>query len=153
MKRIVSCSLLVAALVFSGCASTRVVDNPGKITLEEALKSVGQGLHDMKDAMKDVKTGLVPSEVTVTFNITASGSDTGKLYIELSSVPVSGGLGKGGGGIDSTLSSTRGNQITVKFSNLLFTDKEKLVFEKTPEDIKKLLDTLQKSGITIYTTE
>jgi hypothetical protein len=34
----------------------------------------------MHEAQKTVKTGLVPAEVTVTFNITATGRDEGKLY-------------------------------------------------------------------------
>ena len=151
MKNAMKMGFIVAfttALV--GCASSHIVPQPGKITLENALKSVGQGLYDMKVAQKDVKTGLVPSEVTVTFNITATGSDDAKLYVELSTIPVAGGTAKVGGELGSKLSAERGNQITVKFTNLLLADKEKLITIKNADEIKRLLDAIQSSGIVIY---
>ncbi|OHB77412.1 MAG: hypothetical protein A2Z25_01245 [Planctomycetes bacterium RBG_16_55_9] len=153
MKNLMKMGVTVALVAgLAGCASSRIVDQPSKITLEEALKSVGQGLHDMKEAQKDVKTGLIPAEVSVTFNIAASGSDDGKLYVELSSVPVQAGMAEGHGELGSKLSAERGNQITVKFVNLLLAGKDTVVFDKTPDEIQSLLDTLQKSGIQIYKT-
>lgn len=151
MKKTLKLGFLAACVaVAAGCASSHVVPEPGKITLENALRAVGEGLYEMKVAQKDVKTGLIPSEVTVKFNITASGTDDGKLYVELSSVPAAGATGKAGGELGSRLSAERGNQITVKFTNILLAETNSLVFTKTPDEIKLLLDTLQKAGIQVY---
>ena len=116
---------------------------PGKITLEEALRSVGDGLCQMREAQKGAKFGLIPSEATVTFNITASGDDTGKLYVEVGSVPVSGGTGKAGAEVSSKLHAERGNQITVKFTNLLLTEKGKYFYDKEPKKIKEQIDQVE----------
>jgi hypothetical protein len=35
----------------------------------------------------------------------------------------------------------------VKFTNVLLANKDTLVYKQSPEEIQKLLDTLQKSGI------
>ena len=151
MRNIIASSATVlAGLLVAGCATSHVVPKPSKITLENALKSVGRGLSEMKEAQKDLKTGLVPSEVTVTFNIVASASKSGKLYIDLSSPLVAGVTAKAGGEIGSQLAVQRGNQITVKFTNLLLADKDKLVFSKSPDEIVKLFDALQKAGVQVY---
>ncbi len=152
MKKTMMLGVVAAlAMALAGCATETIVSQPSRITLENALKSVGQGLYDMKEAQKDVKTGLIPSEVTVTFNITASGSDDGKLYVEVSSNPAGGGTAKAGAEYGSKLSAQRGNQITVKFTNLLLADKERLVSVKKPEEIEALLKQLPKGDIEIYT--
>jgi len=151
MKRIVNLMLaFFAVLALMGCCSSHIVPEPGKITLQEALKSVGEGLYEMKEAQKNLKTGLVPSEVTVTFNVTASATDTGKLYVELSSIPVAGGAAKVGGETSSKVEAARGHQITVKFNNLLMIEKDKLACSMEPKKIQELFDTLQKLGVQVY---
>lgn len=70
------------------CNSQRIVPEPGKITLQEAMQSVGEGLTRMHDALGGMKTGLMPSAVEVTFNVSASATDTGKLYVEVGAQPV-----------------------------------------------------------------
>lgn len=105
-------SFLVAS-VLAGCCSSRSMPAPGAISLEDAMKSVGTGLVAMHAAEGGLKTGLVPSEVTVTFNISASATDASKLVVEVGapvSVPVT---GKVGGEVSSTSTMTRGNQIRV----------------------------------------
>ncbi len=95
---------------------------PSTITLEDALKSVGNGLKKLQ--RQDLKTGLIVSEVDVTFNITASSKDSssGKIYVEAgASVAKTLEVTKVGAeaGFSSELSASRGNTITIKFRNLL----------------------------------
>ncbi|MBI4001233.1 MAG: hypothetical protein HY348_05565, partial [Nitrospira defluvii] len=81
-------TIILATIVASltGCASY-VVPKPSVITLESAMHSVGAGFREMKKAEGDLRTGLVPDEVEVTFNISASGEQGGKLFIEVSPLP------------------------------------------------------------------
>jgi hypothetical protein len=131
------------SMLLIGCESSQVVPKPGMITLEEALKSVADGLYQMREVHKDVKFGLLPSEVSVTFNITAKSEDTGKLYVEVGSVPVGGGTGKANAEVGSKLNAERGNQITVKFANLLLTQKGTYFYDKEPENIKNQLNQVE----------
>ena len=128
---------VLAALMFTGCATNRVVDSPKSITFVQALHEVGQGLAEMKAAeletmrtnpalsaqygKTDFVTGLFPSEVDVTFNVTASASNANQLSVDLSAAasqsPVS---GKIGGAISASSSAARANQITIKFVSVLF---------------------------------
>lgn len=128
---------LLAALMFAGCATNRVVDSPRSITFVQALHDVGQGLAEMKAAeletmrthptlsgqygKTDFVTGLFPSEVDVTFNVTASASNANQLAVDLSgAAPQSAVGGKIGGAISASASASRANQITIKFVSVLF---------------------------------
>jgi len=139
MKRLLKLAVMpvLAALMFTGCATNRVVDSPKSITFVQALHDVGQGLAEMKAAeletmrtngalseqygKTDFVTGLFPSEVDVTFNVTASASNAGQLSVDLSAaVPQSPVSGKIGGAISVSSSASRANQITIKFVSVLF---------------------------------
>ena len=128
---------VLAALMFSGCCTNRVVDSPKSITFVQALHDVGQGLAEMKAAeivtmrtnsalsaqygKTDFVTGLFPSEVDVTFNVTASASNANQLSVDLSAAaPQSPVSGKVGGAISASSSASRANQITIKFVSALF---------------------------------
>jgi deferrochelatase/peroxidase EfeB len=116
------------------------------------MKSVGEGLKQMKDAQGNITTGLLPSEVTVTFNVTASASDSSKLVITASTptaatLPVSGSFT---GDLSSAISAARGNVVTIKFTNLLFSPENQFLTKKTAKEIAEILDTLRKEGVTIY---
>ena len=144
--------VLVAALTVSACATGKVVPEPSNITLEAAMKSVGEGLRQMKDAQGDIKTGLLPSEVTVTFNVTVSAADSSKLAISASTspaaqLPVSGSLT---GELSSAISAARGNVVTIKFTNLLFAPEKQMLTMKTPAELKGILDVLKGEGVTIF---
>lgn len=126
-----------AALMFTGCATNPVVDSSKSITFVQALHDVGQGLAEMKAAeletmrtnaslreqygKTDFVTGLFPSEVDVTFNVTASAANANQLSVDLSAAapqsPVSGNIG---GKISSSSSAARANQITIRFVSVLF---------------------------------
>jgi len=70
---------------------------------------------------KDFSTGLAASEAECTFTISASGTDSGKLYVELSPIPSTPPTpGKVGGDVSSSYTANRSNTITVKFKSLLF---------------------------------
>ncbi len=128
---------VLAALTFADCATHRVVDSPKNITFVQALHDVGQGLAEMKAAeletmrtnsalseqygKTDFVTGLFPSEVDVTFNVTASAANANQLSIDLSAAaPQSPVSGKIGGKVSASTSATRANQITIKFVSALF---------------------------------
>ncbi|MCB1232332.1 MAG: hypothetical protein KDN19_18945 [Verrucomicrobiae bacterium] len=160
-KSIQKLLILVAMLPLASCAS-RVVPKPGAITLEAALDSVGRGLVSMKQAQlqqnngEDFTTGLLPSEAEVTFNVVASGKDSGKLYVELTPPATAGFGGKAGGEASSEYVASRGNQITIKFRSIAFSKTTKTKDAVTiegptdPETLKALMGALKDSGIHPY---
>jgi hypothetical protein len=107
------------------------------------MYSVGVGLREMRRGEGDLRTGLIPEEVDVTFNISASGAQDGKLYVEVSPIPLGAVPIKGNAGADlsSSYTAQRGNQITIKFKNLLFADPKKTQF-KDPVETQKMFDLL-----------
>jgi len=148
--------ILVAAslsMVAGCCGGTKwIVPEPSKITLEAAMKSVGEGLKQMKTAEGDIKTGLLPSEVTITFNVTASATDDKSLHIAASTpqvpqIPVSGSVTAD---LSSAIAANRGNSVTIKFTNILFAPKDQLLTMKSPEEIKEILEALKDAGVIIY---
>jgi len=74
-------ALLSTILLMPGCASMITPEPSKNITLEAAMKSVGTGLREMREAQGDKLSGLIPSEVEVKFNISASATDTAKLEV------------------------------------------------------------------------
>ena len=83
MKAIRILVALFSTFLLFGCATSKVVTEPQKITFEDAMEQVANGLNRVYDVGKNhPKSGLTPSEVTVEFNISADATDKGKLYIE-----------------------------------------------------------------------
>lgn len=127
-----------------GCTE-KIVPEPASVTFENAMEQVTVGLNKMYDTGKDYpKTGLVPAEVTIEFNVGASAADNGRLTIgtvnPVQNIQV-------GGEISSNIQASRGNKITIKFVNLFLTDsKESLIMLKQPEEIAKLLKVLENAG-------
>lgn len=150
---------IAASILISGCA-TMVEPQPGKITLEEALSSVGRGLVELKKSQltandgKEFRSGLLPSEAEVTFNISASGEQSGKLFVEITKTPADASLKKGAE-LGSSYTASRGNQITVKFRNIAFSKTTKLedrvIIEGVtdPDMLVKVVKALEGTGITI----
>lgn len=140
--------ILIFWSTFAGCAG-KIVPEPKKITFEDAMVQVANGLNKMYDIGKGhPKSGLVPAEVTIDFNISSSATDTGKLSVEaganiLDTLQVT----KAGAEIGSQIQASRGNKITIKFTNLfLSTSKDSLVMIKNPAEIAELLKLLKESG-------
>lgn len=142
--------IFISVIFLSGCATTHIVPEPGKITLQAAMEEVASGLNKMYDIRKDYpKSGLLPTEVTVVFNISASTTDESKLYIEaganISDVLK---IAKVGAEMGSKIEASRGNTVTIKFANILLAPKDTLIMTKTPDDIVKLFEAIKKAGIT-----
>ena len=139
MKHII---VVIAAILitcsFIGC-STGHVAKPSNVTLVEALRDVGAGLAAFKAAELemvatnaylrqtygtngDFITGLMPSELDVTFNVTESASHKNELALDLHApVVASAAGGKLGATLDTQSAPSRGNQITLKFNSIFFT--------------------------------
>lgn len=142
-------SILAVALLQAGCASMgpRQVANPSEITLVCAMKQLGAGFREMAIAQGDLKTGLIASEATVTFNVTAAANDSSKLAIDLSVAPASplAESGTFGGEVGESSEGRRGNTVTVKFVSLVG-----LAGNVDAKKIEELIAALEKGGIHIY---
>jgi len=154
MRTVAIAGALIAAGVMSGCASftpVKVVGDPSEVTVEEALKSVGKGLNEMRLAIGENKTGLVTAEVIVNFKLAASAKDAGKLTVDLS-VPIASagaaGSGKLGASAEQSSEGSRSNEITIKFVNLLLLPKDTLATLKNAKQIGELIMMLDAHGIT-----
>ena len=154
-RMFVSLAILIGMITITGCATTTVVPEPGKITLREAMEEVATGLNRMYEIRANSpKSGLLPSEVTVVFNISASATDNGKLFIEAGAKAAEILKVMGAGAeVGTQVATARGNTVTVKFTNVLFAPKDTLVNHKSPEDLKKLLEVIKLSGIEIQLIE
>lgn len=142
---------IAAVVMVTGCATPHVVPEPGKITLQAAMEEVAAGLNKMYDIRKDYpKSGLLPAEVNVTFNISASGKDEGKLFVEAGATSADVlKVTKVGAEVGSKVEASRGNTVTIKFTNILFAPKDTLVMTKTPDEITTLFKAMQNVGIQI----
>jgi hypothetical protein len=108
--------ILLAGL--AGCAQQRVVDEPGNITLSQAMRDTVDALADAHQHAKDrgVSFGLYACTATAVFNISATGVATNIASLTLSggppavTAPVSLGLSKTS---TSTETGARGNTVTL----------------------------------------
>lgn len=155
MKTVIVLVLAFGILTLGGCNNAgRVVPEPGKITLEQAMKSVGVGLKKLRE--ENTQTGLIATEVDVTFNISASAKDTssGKLYIEAGATPADVlTVTKAGAeaGFSSEISASRGNTITIKFRNVLAqSTKETIAGKLTDAQIAELVSEIKPFILEIY---
>lgn len=146
--RSASCVVLCAAALASGCASwgPRDIVQPSEVTLENAMKSVGTGLQLMRDAQGEVKSGLIPTQVEVKFDLAASAKDAGKLTIDMTKdgakTDISAGAEK-----SSEAEAKRGNTITITFKNILTLSKDDFAAIKSAKDIQQLVEVLRDQGI------
>jgi len=122
---------------------------PGMITLKEAMQEVATGLNDMyKIRNQGPKSGLLPAEVTIVFNVSASTKDAGKLYIEAGANPVDVlKIVKAGGEVSSEIATSRGNQITIKFVNVALAPKDTLLTVVDPAKLDIIFNALKTADI------
>jgi hypothetical protein len=125
------------AVLLTGCASV-VVPQPAQITIQEAMKQVGEGLKSMKEAQGGLRTGLVPDELEVTFNVTASGEQGGKLTLEATPIVTVPNIG-GKAELSNAYTAKRSNQITLKLKNIMYADPSKIL-AKDPGALRELLE-------------
>ena len=137
----------LSAPILAGCCSTNHVADPKDITLRDVLVSVADGLNAMRQvSLTNQPFGLVPSDVEVTFNISASQDNSGELKLDLSAPPSSPVTASAGGTLGYHSTASRGNQITVKFSNLLLADPNTLVGQKGSNSVD-LIKYLRQEGL------
>lgn len=155
MKTYLSITALSLVVLLSGCSSMypKEVANPKEITLEQALADVGSGLRKLHEEQKGVKTGLIADSVEITFNVKASANQDNKLTIDLSRdivVPEVTSKQKLEGEAKSHAEGLRENKITIKFKNFLTLPKETLVDNKSPDEVKKLIEVYRTLGYQDY---
>ncbi|HTY87093.1 MAG TPA: hypothetical protein VMB80_06480 [Candidatus Acidoferrum sp.] len=167
-------AMLALALCAAGCCTQRA-ESTRTITFVQAMHDLGQGLAEMKAAeletlrtnsvlheqygKTDFVTGLFPSEVEVTFNVSASATPADQLTVDLNAaaaqLPMSGGVG---GKFSESAASARANQITVRFVSALFArtstitatnGRKEVVVEGIvdPEKLGAFFDTIDKHGV------
>ncbi|MFT3759026.1 hypothetical protein [Thauera sp.] len=138
-------------LLVQGCASLKPeeIARPSEVTLEQALKSVGQGLNEMHIAQSGLRTGLLPTEVSVTFNLGVSAKDSSKLTLDFGKTVGVTDI-KAGASVEGSSEGTRANSITVKFLNLLVLPESSLAQKKKPEEIEAIIKVLKSAGIDIF---
>lgn len=142
--RIKSLSFVVTlAITVAGCCSTKDVADSKSITVDDALKQVGQGLRDMHDAAHPgtdkSSFGLFVDEVDVTFNVTTTADN--KLVLSADAQPPAITGLKVGGSYTNGTQATRGNTITVKLQNPLFAPTGTLAHDIFVPEITKQPDT------------
>jgi len=147
MKWSIVIVLSTLSLSLYGCCTNRIV-KPSDITLESAMISVGTGLAGMKTASRSVQSGLVPSEVVITFNVAASENDSETLALSASAPSSSPVTASGSVNLQAIQAANRGNQVTITLTNLLWAPTDKLI--GNPETVGKLLDTLKSHGYDFY---
>lgn len=138
------------AAMLPGCCSTRHVADPKDITLKSALVSVVDSLNAMREASTNQPFGLYPSEVEVTFKVSASQDNSGELKLDLSVPVASVASATAGGSLKSQSVASRGNEVTVKFSNVLLADPNNTIVGKEGTNVIQLLKALHKNGIITF---
>lgn len=145
MKHALLGALFVAVL--SGCCSTDHVANPKDITLSNALVSISQALDAMRrEGLSNKPFGLLPSEVEVTFNVSASREKAGELKLDLSAPVASPVTASAGGSTSFKATANRGNQITLKFTNLLLVSPDQTLIGKSGSNAVELMKYLRQEG-------
>ena len=122
--------LILAAglvLVSAGCCAPR---NRASMTVETAMQQVAEGLNAFSDLHVDKRSGLMPDEVIVVLNITEAQTTTGDAQ-----AGVAAGSGKLLVDFSREHTETRGNQVTLRFQNVLLAEKSTIAGSKSPEEI------------------
>ena len=144
----------ISKIVMIGCVAMSVagcrtaVPNPNTITLENAMKSIGQGFADMRTAEGNGRTGLYPDSAEVTFNISAASTNSKSLVVDLKAsspapqIPVS---ADGKLDLSHVYATQRANQITIKFKNILAINPADTLM-KNPADVQAMLNIITNTA-------
>ena len=130
MRTMVWCAAGLA-VVCTGCCSA---PKPAPLTVASAMRQVAEGLNAFSSLPLEKRSGLMPDEVTVVLNLTESQQTSGEAQAGLTDGP-----GKLMVDFSRQQSETRGNQITLKFQNVLLAEKNSIVGSKTPEELAAML--------------
>ena len=125
-------------LVSAGCCTTQ---RPEPMTVQAAMQQVADGLNVFSALHVDKRSGLMPDEVIVVLNITEAQTTTGDAQ-----AGVAAGPGKLLVDFSREHTETHGNQITLRFQNLLLAEKSTIAGSKSPEEIAALYQGLTNSN-------
>ena len=141
-------TLAFASILFTGCVHVPEQKIEG-ITFQAAMKQLAEGLNEFDDTSQEGEEifGLVPSEVEANFNISLINKGTNETTIAVDPTNVLKEVSSFGSSWKYEGSETRGNTITVKFRNVLFSKKGEAVYDK--ENIAALIKALRDAGIGI----
>ena len=107
------------ALVCAGCCSPQ---NRAPMTVDAAMQQVAAGLNAFSAMKLDQRSGLMPDEVTVVLNVTEANATAGDAQAGVAEGP-----GKLVVDFSRQRTETRGNQITLKFQNVLLAEKNTIM--------------------------
>ena len=143
MRKMLVCVAGVT-LVCAGCCSA---PKPAPMSMSAAVRQVAEGLNAFSAMPLEKRSGLMPDEVTVVLNITNTKE---------TSFDVQGNLVEGPGKLMVDFShqdaETRGNQITLKFQNVLLAEKSSIVGSKSPDEIATLLQGVTNQNFMLKVT-
>jgi len=114
------------------------------MTVDAAMQQVAAGLNAFSAMNLDKRSGLMPDEVTVVLNITEARATSGDAQAGVAEGP-----GKLLVDFSRQRTETRGNQITLKFQNVLLAEKSTIVGSKSPEEIAALYQGLTNANFVL----
>jgi hypothetical protein len=114
------------------------------MTVDAAMQQVAAGLNAFSAMKLDQRSGLMPDEVTVVLNVTEANATAGDAQAGVAEGP-----GKLVVDFSRQRTETRGNQITLKFQNVLLAEKSTIVGAKSPEEIAALYQGLTNANFVL----
>lgn len=143
--------MVLGTFLAAGCAARtpdKYLSEPSSVTLESAMEQVTNGLQKMVARRMEAEQqgvyqqlGLHAAEVIITFNVTGSSTAADKLFVDLSvaqPMPKPNVIANAGKETTVTETASRGNQITIRFVNLLFAEPNTLVGKIDGHDLHRL---------------
>jgi len=143
MRGMLSGSLALLMFLAAGCCTSK---KPRALAVDEAMRQVAQGLNAFAAMPLDRRSGLVPADVTVVLNVTESRTDTAEGGVTAAAATAAPKLMVD---FSRQTTETHGNQITLKFTNLLLADKTTLAGAKSPDELMALFGALTNAGFVV----
>ncbi|TAN70488.1 MAG: hypothetical protein EPN17_05055 [Methylobacter sp.] len=140
-------SFAISSLTACAAFSPNEIANPSKLTVDQAMESIGLGFQKMKTALDGNKLGLWPCKVTTTLNVTANADQGGKLVLDTTIKPPADVVTaeiKGHAEQTNNSSATRGNTINIELYSAACIPKDTLGYDK-PEKVQGVVDALESS--------
>lgn len=123
--------MLLIILSISGCTTLKpeAVVTPSEISVQDAMKSVADGLSVLKDSLdkNKMKTGLYVDQVDLNLQLTSKATDTKTLAVDITQPVLSGKVI----GLNSSeyAEGSRGSTLKVTLKNKVTSDKDKEGFK------------------------
>jgi hypothetical protein len=140
-------SLCSVSLVGCAAFSPNDVANPSRLSVENAMKSIGQGFNNMQEALDGGKMGLWPCKVVTTLNVTASAEEGGSLVLDTTIKPPATSIqGEMSGHIDqkNTSLASRRNAVTIEMYSAACLPEHTIGYDK-PDQVKDVVEGLNLS--------